>query len=122
MNLFKNWYDYLIIIIIITKLLNYIFFGLYIFFKVFNMENLKIFNDIVYFKNMTFNFFNNLMALLLIYLFNPYYPIKELDDVVRYLLFVYAFILVIHSQWVTNINEDQLILYLKKLFNIDKIN
>ena len=122
MNIFKNWYDYLIIIIVIIKILNYIFFALYLFFKVFNMENSKIFKDIIYLKKLTFNLFNNLMAVLLVYLFNPFYPVKELDNIVRYLLFVYAFIIVIQSQWITNINEDQLIIYLKKIYNIDKIN
>jgi hypothetical protein len=118
MNIFKNWYDYFIIFIVLIKLLHYTFYGLYLFLKVFNKENTKIFRDIVYLKNTSLNIFNNSMAILLIYLFNPYFPVKEIDSVVKSLLFLYAFVLILQSQWITYINESELVIYLKKILGI----
>ena len=119
MNIFKNWYDYFIVFIIIIKILNYLFYAIYIYLKIVNKQNTIIFKDIVYFKNITFIIFNNSMAILLIYLFNPFFPMKELDNVIRLLLFAYALILILQSQWITYINENELVIYFKKKYHIN---
>ena len=114
----KNWYDYLIIIITIIKFVYLVYFIINIFLKIFRDKDdiyIKNIEDIKKRLNFIFNF---LMIILLLYLFNPYYKAPEIDDYVKSLLFLYAIVLILNLTWNNFVNEDDLILYGKKVFNI----
>jgi hypothetical protein len=65
--------------------------------------------------------FNSSMALLLLYLFNPYVKSIEIDNVVKTLLFLYSFIL-LSKNFEHYINEDIIITILHNIYKSFIIN
>jgi hypothetical protein len=107
-------YDVFIIFIIIIKIVYYITYIYFFLCEVFNIDKDLIRNQKI--LNILNIIFNTSMAILLLYLFNPFYKTKEITDYVKGLLFLYAFILFIHN--FEYINEKNAVNFCKKLFNI----
>lgn len=114
---FNNWYDYFIIFIIIIRIIYYSTYIIYILLQVHDKENISIFKFINNLKNALNIVFSTSMAILLIYLFNPFFKTYEIDNIVKLLLFLYAITLLLSAGWNTFINEKNVIEYIKKLRN-----
>jgi len=71
----------------------------HIFLKVKGEENSDIDKNIVYWKERTEFIFVFLMAILLIYLFNPRKPTAVITGETKILLFLFGFILLITAKW-----------------------
>ena len=118
----EDWYDFFIIFIILIKIIYYILYIYHFISKVFNINpnsiniNLDSINN-DYLLNTLNILFNTSMALLLLYLFNPYYKTKPITDYVKGLLFLYAFILLIVN--IQFINENNLVKIIKKLLSLN---
>ena len=107
-------YDIFIIFIIIIKIVYYITYIYFFVCEVFNIDNDLVHNRRI--LNILNIIFNTSMAILLLYLFNPFYKTKEITEYVKGLLFLYAFILFIQN--FQSINQNNAVKFCKKLFNI----
>jgi hypothetical protein len=105
-GIFKRWIYYMsyfhsyIQFIIFIKFLFIVLAISHIYMKMNNKADSDLDKKIVYWKKRDEFIFEVLMALLLIYLFNPMYDHKELfDSHVKILLFIFGFILLITAKW-----------------------
>ena len=111
----EDYYGLFIIFIISIKILYYIVCIYHFICKIYNIGPNIINND--YLLNTLNIIFNTLMAILLLYLFNPYYKTKPITNYVKALLFLYAFILLIGN--FQFINENNLVKIIKNLLNLN---
>ena len=79
----------------------------HIYLKVKGEENSDLDKNIVYWKERFEFIFVFLMALLLIYLFNPRKPIVVINGEMKILLFLFGFILLITAKWNTFFQESK---------------
>jgi hypothetical protein len=86
--------------------------------KLFNKLDFVLFNYIKNIEYVLSILFNTLIALLLLYLFNPFFKAHEIDDTVKMLLFFYSFILflIIMEKIV---DEKVTIKYLRHILKLD---
>jgi cytochrome c oxidase assembly protein Cox11 len=111
----EDYYGLFIIFIISIKIIYYIVCIYHFICKIFNIGTNIINND--YLLNTLNIVFNTSMALLLLYLFNPYYKTNPITNSVKGLLFLYAFILLIGN--FQFINENNLVKIIKNLLNLN---
>lgn len=105
---FNKWYDYLAILIILTKILYYILIGFQLYF-IYNKKNIYL-EQLIFYKNKVQYIFNVLLAILLIYLFNPYHTPQKIDSTINFVLFAYSITLFLSY---FEINEDTIIKYIQ---------
>jgi hypothetical protein len=113
--IFKNIYDYYIIFLIIIKILYYILYVCHFILTVLLKTNTNIFifiEKLLKYFDIIFNFS---MAILLLYLLNPYKKI-EIDNAARGLLFLYAIILLLEN-FKYYINEESIANIIKQIFS-----
>jgi hypothetical protein len=113
--IFKNYYDYFIIFIISLKLVYYFIYFSNFILDLFGYVNHKIFIYSENFKIYLDIIFNCSMAILLLYLFNPFTKNIKIDFVVKELLFLYAFIL-LFKNFENYVNEDKVVKILQNIF------
>ena len=118
---FNYWYDYLIFVIIIIKMIFIILaiteFGL----KITKKTDTEKYKHVVFWKERFEFVFIILMAVLLIYLFNPKDKTNRtpiIDDLVRLLLTLYGVVLIITANWSIFIEESVIIKGIRKIFHI----
>jgi hypothetical protein len=107
-------YDIFIIFLIIIKILYYITYIYYLICKIYNIDNYFIHHYIILITLNTI--FNTSMAILLLYIFNPFYKTKEITNYVKIFLFAFSFILLIQN--FQFINENNLVKIIREVFNI----
>ena len=112
--IFKNYYDYFIIFIIVVKVIYYSIYVIDFLLKLNEKHNLDIYIKLEEFKKILNITFNTSMAILLLYLFNPFYKSIEIDKNVKGLLFLYAIILFLSN--IKYVNEDNIIKYIRLIF------
>ena len=113
---FKHFYDYFIIFIIIVKLSYYLVYLFDFLLELFEQNNLKVFTYSKMLQDRLDIIFNFSMALLLVYLFNPFVKSIDIDNVVKGLLFAYAFILFL-GNFKYYINKDNIINILRNIYH-----
>ena len=102
--------------IIIIKLLFVIFAISHIYMKSTGNTDSDLDKKVVYWKEKLEFVFEILMAILLIYLFNPRHDHKSLiDHHVKILLFIFGFLLLITSKWSTFFAESKWFINLQKI-------
>lgn len=106
-------YDYFILFIIFVKISYYIFYILNFVLRVFNKDNTKLFKKLDNLQNIFNIIFNTSMAILLLYLFNPYKKTIVIDNSSKILLFLYSFILLL-SNFSNYFNKDKVIYMIRK--------
>lgn len=112
MSYFHNY----IYLIIIVKLLFVVLAISHIYLKSKGEDETDLSKKIVYWKERIEFVFEILMALLIIYLFNPRYDHKELiDKHVKVLLYLFGFILLITAKWSNFFKESVWFIDLQKI-------
>ena len=102
--------------IIIVKVLFFILTILHLYMKAKGSIDSDLDKKIVYWKERIEFVFEILMAILLIYLFNPSHDYKPLiDQHVKILLYFFGFVLLITSKWSIFFKESVWFIYLQKI-------
>ena len=118
---FNYWYDYLILIIIIIKMIFIILAITEFGFKLTKKTDTEASKNVIFWKERTEFIFIILMAVLLIYLFNPRDKNNKtpiINDLVKLLLFLYGFIIIITANWTIFIDESVIIEGIREIFHI----
>ena len=113
------FHSYIYFIIFIKSLL-FVLAVSHIYMKINNKTNSNLDKRIVYLKKIDEFIFEVLMAILLIYLFNPMYDHKALfDSHVKILLFFFGFILLITAKWSYFFGESLWFKYLQNTIGVE---
>jgi len=101
-----DYYNNYIILIIIVKICFIVLAVTHIYFKAKKQENSSLDKNILYWKDRFEFIFTFLMALLLIYLFNPFQPNNTIvNKETKILLYLFGFVLLITAKWGLFIEE-----------------
>ena len=118
---FNYWYDYLILVIIMIKTIFLILAITEFGFKLTKKTDTEASKNVIFWKERTEFIFIILMAVLLIYLFNPRDKTNKtpiITDLVKLLLFLYGFIIIITANWTIFIQESVILEGIRKIFHI----
>jgi len=111
-----SYFHSYIYLIIIVKLLFVILAASHIYMKSTGNTDSDLDKKVFYWKQKLEFIFEILMAILLIYLFNPRHDHKSLiDHHIKVLLFVFGFLLLITSKWSTLFAESKWFINLQKI-------
>jgi hypothetical protein len=110
-----NAYNIYITLIIVIKVLFITMAVTHLYLKANKKENSNLDKNIVFWKERLEFVFIFLMALLLIYLFNPKTNrSSNLDYETKLLIYLFGFVLLITANWSTFIHESKFLMYLQK--------
>jgi len=103
-----NKFDIYVIIIIIMKISFIILALAHIYYKFFDKNDVETDENIVYWKDRVDYVFKILMAILLFYIFNPYYDNTYLiDGETKILFYLFGIILIITANWTAFIKDTR---------------
>jgi hypothetical protein len=110
-----KYYDIYITCVIIVKAIFIVLSLTYIYLKIKNKQNTTLASKVNYWKERVEFLFVLLMALLLIYLFNPRANRSNINDTeTKILFFLFGFVLLITAKWENFFKESKWIVYLQK--------
>jgi heme/copper-type cytochrome/quinol oxidase subunit 2 len=116
---FNNWYDYLILFILLIKIIYAILVAIHIYLKIKGRDGDEYDSKIVSYKDQLEIVFVISMSILLLYLFYPkHITPPEVDTQSRLLLFLYGIIILFTLDWTKFIDESSLIKFIKDKFNL----
>jgi hypothetical protein len=116
---FNNWYDYLILFILLIKIIYAILLVIHIYLKIKGRADDNLDSKIVFYKDQLEVIFVISMSILLLYLFYPkHVNPPEIDNQSRLLLFLYGIIILFTLDWSKFIDESSLIKFIKNKFNL----
>lgn len=109
-------FDIFISIIFVIKIIFTMLAITYLYLKTKGDENSKLYKNIAFWKKKTEFIFILLMAILLIYLFNPRADkINLIDKESKLLLYLFGILLLVTSKWSEFIHELKWFKYLQKI-------
>jgi len=110
-----KYYDIYITCVIIVKAIFIVLSLTYIYLKIKNKQNTTLASKVNYWKERVEFLFVLLMALLLIYLFNPRANRSNINDTeTKIVFFLFGFVLLITAKWENFFKESKWIVYLQK--------
>jgi len=110
-----KYYDIYITCVIIVKAIFIVLSLTYIYLKIKNKQNTTLASKVNYWKERVEFLFVLLMALLLIYLFNPRANRSNINDTeTKILFFLFGFVLLITAKWENFFKESKWIFVLQK--------
>lgn len=116
---FNNWYDYLILFILLIKIIYAILLVIHIYLKIKGRADDSLDSKIVFYKDNLEIVFIISMSILLIYLFYPrHINPPEIDTQSRLLLFLYGIIILFTLDWSKFIDESKFLTYIKNKLNL----
>ena len=111
-----NTFNIFIGIIFVIKIIFIMLAITHVYLKIKGDENSKTYKNITFWKKITEFIFIALMAILLIYLFNPISNKTNLiDKEAKILLYLFGIILLITSKWSEFIHESKWFKYIQKI-------
>ena len=111
-----NNYDIYIYFIFIFKILFFITALYHIYLKYNGEINSEVDKNVLYWKNRLDFIFKILIAILLIYLFNPYKKNIVIEGETKILLFLFGIIFIFSADFTTFIHNSKWYVYVKTLF------